>query len=76
MQNPAMGSGTQPRTRFKNQRKRAGGPREGSGGAVMAAMCAATSGCKAWAKGEGCVNAVLCTEGGALMEAHKGQSSV
>jgi hypothetical protein len=61
---------------LKDQRKSAGGPREGSGGAVMAAMCAATSGCKAWAKGEGCVNAVLCTEGGALMEAHKGQSSV
>jgi hypothetical protein len=30
----------------------------------------------AWAIGEGCVNVVLNTGGGALMDAHKGQSSV
>jgi hypothetical protein len=30
----------------------------------------------AWAKGEGCVNAVLSAAGGALLEAHKGQSMV
>jgi hypothetical protein len=53
-----------------------GGPRDGSGGAVTAAMCAAAIGCKAWASGEGCVNVVLIAGGGALIEAHKGQSSV
>ena len=39
-------------------------------------MCAAAMGCMTWAKGEGCVNVVLNAGGGALMEAHKGQSSV
>ena len=29
-----------------------------------------------WASGEGCVNAVFNAGGGALMDAHKGQSSV
>ena len=42
----------------------------------MAAICAAASGCKAWAKGEGCVNEVLSAGDGALMVAHKGHSSV
>jgi hypothetical protein len=71
-----QGSGLEPHARFNDQRKSAGGPREGSGGAVMAAMCAAGIGCMAWAKGKGCVNDVLIAGGGALMEAHKGQSSV
>ncbi len=42
----------------------------------MTAMCAAARGCKAWAKGEGCVSELLSAGDGALMEAHKGQSSV
>jgi hypothetical protein len=33
-------------------REVAGGPREGSGGAVSDAMCAAAMGCNTWAKGE------------------------
>lgn len=39
-------------------------------------MCAAARGCMAWAKGDGCVNEVLNAGGGALMDAHKGQSNV
>lgn len=39
-------------------------------------MCAAAIGCMTWAKGEGCVNAVLSAGGGALVVAHKGQSKV
>jgi hypothetical protein len=42
----------------------------------MAAMCAAAMGCVAWARGEGWVNVVLNTGGGALTAAHKGQSMV
>ena len=42
----------------------------------MAAMCAAAMGCMTWAKGEGCVKRVFNAGGGALMDAHKGQSSV
>ena len=73
---PKLDGGLAPRIRFKNQRKSAGGPREGSGGAVTAAICAAAMGCRAWASGEGCVNAVLSAGGGAEIEAHKGQSKV
>ncbi len=43
---------------------------------MRAAMCAAAMGCKARASGEGCVNVVLIAGGGALMDAHKGQSKV
>ena len=42
----------------------------------MTAMCAAARGCNAWAKGEGWVNEVLRAGGGALIEAHKGQSNL
>ena len=70
------GGDAEPRARFEDQRKSAGGPREGNGGAVRTAMCAAAMGCMAWARGEGCVNAVLSAGGGALIDAHKGQSSV
>ena len=61
---------------LKDQRRKVGGPREGSGGAVRDAMCAATVGNKACERGEGCVSAVFNAGGGALMEAHKGQSKV
>ena len=61
---------------LKDQRRKVGGPREGSGGAVRDAMCAATEGNNAWERGEGCVSAVFNAEGGALMLAHKGQSKV
>ncbi len=53
-----------------------GGPREGSGGAVTDAICAAASGRSACARGEGCVNAVLNAVGIAPEGAHKGQSKV
>ena len=43
---------------------------------MTAAICAAAVGCMTWAKGEGCVNVVLSAGGGALIDAHKGQSSV
>ena len=36
--------------------QRMGGPRDGKGGAVAAAMCAAAIGCNAWAKDEGLLN--------------------
>jgi hypothetical protein len=36
-----------------NEVQSAGGPREGKGGAVAEAMCAAAIGRKAWDKGEG-----------------------
>ena len=64
-------------TRLKHQRESAGGPREGSGGAVTHAMCAAADGSSAWASalGAGCVSAVF-NAGGAESVAHKGQSSV
>jgi len=39
-------------------------------------MCAEATGCRAWARGEACVNAVLSAGGGAQIDAHKGQSSV
>ncbi len=71
-----LGGSSEPRTRFKDQRKSAGGPRDGSGGAVTAAMCAAAMGCTAWASGEGWVNEVLDWGGGAVMDVHKGQSIV
>ena len=61
---------------LKDQRRKVGGPREGSGGAVRDAMCAATEGNNACERGEGCVSAVFNAEGGALMLAHKGQSKV
>ncbi len=54
--------------------ERRGGPREGRGGAVVDAMCAALRGCRACASGErgsNCADAVL---GGADTEAHTGQS--
>ena len=60
---------------LKNQRWSVGGPREGSGGAVRDAMCAATVGNKACERGEGCVSVVLNAGGGGAMVAHKGQSS-
>ena len=71
-----LGSDLEPHARFKDQRKSAGGPRDGSGGAVMAAICAAAMGCTAWARGEGWVNVVLNSDGGAVMDVHKGQSIV
>jgi len=43
---------------------------------VVAAMCAAAVGNMAWARGDACVNVVLSAGGGALMDAHNGQSSV
>jgi len=43
---------------------------------VAEAMRATSTGCTACESGEGCVNAVLSAGGGALMAAHKGQSSV
>ena len=60
---------------LKDQRWKVGGPREGSGGAVRDAMCAATEGNNACESGEGCDSAVFNAGGGALMVAHKGQSS-
>jgi len=42
----------------------------------MTAMRSVARGCNAWAKGEGWVNEVLRAGGGALIEAHKGQSSL
>ena len=42
----------------------------------MAAMCAAASGCITWASGEGWVNVVLNSGGGAVKDVHKGQSIV
>ena len=42
----------------------------------MAAMCTAAVGCMAGARGGACVNVVLSAGGGALMDAHNGQSSV
>jgi len=63
-------------SRLLNQREIVGGPREGRGGAVTDAMCAATTGISACAKGEGCVNVVLKDTGGAVIEAHNGQSIV
>jgi hypothetical protein len=66
----------EPTTRFKDQRKSVGGPRDGSGGAVMAAMCAAAMGCTACASGEGWVNVVLNSGGGSVIDVHKGQSIV
>ena len=61
---------------LKDQRRKVGGPREGSGGAVRDAMCAATEGNNACERGEGCVSAVFNADGGAPMVAHKGQSKV
>jgi hypothetical protein len=61
---------------LKDQRRKVGGPREGRGGAVRDAMCAATAGNNACERGEGCVSAVFNAEGGALMLAHNGQSKV
>ena len=61
---------------LKDQRRKVGGPREGSGGAVRDAMCAATEGNNACERGEGCDSAVFNAGGGALMLAHKGQSKV
>ena len=72
-----VGQDSKALTRLKHQRESAGGPREGSGGAVTAAMCAAAKGSSAWASalGAGCVSAVF-NAGGAESVAHKGQSSV
>ena len=67
-------------TRVRNDRlatygREAGGPREGSGGAVAAAMCAAATGCRACANEEGTGRSrVLLGGGAAVTEAHKGQS--
>ena len=61
---------------LKDQKWKVGGPREGSGGAVREAMCAAAESNNACERGEGCVSAVFNAGGGALMLAHKGQSKV
>ena len=61
---------------LKDQVGKVGGPREGSGGAVRDAMCAATKGNNACERGDGCVSAVFNAGGGAHMVAHKGQSKV
>ena len=61
---------------LKDQRRKVGGPREGSGGAVRDAMCAATVGNNACERGEGCVSVVLNAGGSAATVAHKGQSKV
>ena len=42
----------------------------------MTAMCAAAVGGMTRSRGEACVNVVLSAGGGALMDAHNGQSSV
>jgi DNA-directed RNA polymerase subunit L len=43
---------------------------------VRGAIAMAARGCKAWASGEGWVNVVLNSGGGAVMDVHKGQSIV
>ncbi len=52
----------------------AGGPREGKGGAVAEAMCAAAMGCRAWDKGGGLTVAAATGAGGNAKLMHKGQS--
>ena len=61
---------------LKDQRRKVGGPREGRGGAVRDAMCAAAVGNNAYERGEGCDSAVFNAGGGAQMLAHKGQSKI
>jgi|GEM_PF-1798042 hypothetical protein len=61
---------------LKDHSRKVGGPREGIGGAVRDAMCAATVGNKACERGEACVSVVLNAGGGAQMMTHKGQSKV
>jgi hypothetical protein len=56
------------------QTGKAGGPREGSGGALTRLRCAATNGRKACAKAEGLVGNTRGVLSGALMAAHKPQS--
>jgi hypothetical protein len=51
-----------------------GGPRDGSGGAVADAMRATAIGCRACARGEGFWKFVASSEGGAVTDAHRGQS--
>lgn len=51
-----------------------GGPREGKGGAVADAMCAAAIGCRACAKAESFSKYAVKGGGGAHTEAHSGQS--
>ncbi len=47
-----MESNTKIKEVLESYRERVGGPRDGSGGAVTEAMCAAAIGCRAYAKGE------------------------
>lgn len=54
----------------------AGGPREGRGGAVRAAIWAAAMGCRACSSAEGLMERELECEGGDATEAHSGQSIV
>jgi hypothetical protein len=56
------------------QTGKAGGPRDGSGGALTRLRCAATNGRKACAKAEGLVGNTRGVLSGALMAAHKPQS--
>jgi hypothetical protein len=54
--------------------QRMGGPRDGKGGAVAAAICAAAIGCNAWAKDEGLLNWLETGAGGIPNATHKTQS--
>jgi hypothetical protein len=47
-----MESNTKIKEVLESYRERVGGPRDGNGGAVTEAMCAAAIGCRAYAKGE------------------------
>ena len=58
----------------RGQGSRAGGPREGIGGAVIDAMCADAMRCSAWASGDGEACGRLADGGGAATALHIGQS--
>jgi hypothetical protein len=53
-----------------------GGPREGKGGAVATAICAAAMGCSAWANAEGFTNAMPLDDGGKATNRHMAQSGI
>jgi hypothetical protein len=51
-----------------------GGPREGRGGAVALAMCAAATGCSAWASALGGMCGLCRAGGGTVAPEHSGHS--